>query len=146
MGEKTLILIPVVDENGFWVASGYQEMWQAFYLGDKQNGFRGSQSLLEGLFQPFTNKIVCLKSPQAAYSLGYGQEFIHRLPLAVGDKVMVYQDPLTEQMPEGVATLVKRVSRDSSPVNWGKEVIERWMVKFEGETRKVERRILTSWT
>jgi len=48
--------------------------------------------------------------------------------LKVGDRVMVYEDPLTCEKEEGVAKLAKFISAD--PFRDGKE---RWMVRFGTE-------------
>lgn len=44
-----------------------------------------------------------------------------------GDKVMIYEDPITEQKPEGVATLIKELSRDTG---YG---LSCWEVRFDGD-------------
>jgi hypothetical protein len=39
-----------------------------------------------------------------------------------GDVVMIYEDPITEQKPEGKAELLKKVGGD--------EEVEQWIVRF----------------
>ena len=51
-----------------------------------------------------------------------------------GDKVMIYQDPLTQENPEGEAILVRCVE-SGAPV-------ERWRVAFGNDDPIVERKIL----
>ncbi len=45
-----------------------------------------------------------------------------------GQKLTIYQDPVTKQMPEGEATLVEFVSKDDYP-----PYREDWKVLFDGE-------------
>jgi hypothetical protein len=44
-----------------------------------------------------------------------------------GDRVMIYEKPLTREKPEGMATLVELVSYEPEPDR------ETWLVRFDGE-------------
>lgn len=46
--------------------------------------------------------------------------------LTMGDRVRVYEDPATENILEGVASLKRRIGRDLGPY-------ERWLVEFHDE-------------
>ena len=61
-----------------------------------------------------------------------------------GDKVMVYQDPITQKKPEGVARLVY-VEDENEGVYDGR-LVQRWFVKFVGERQGYSRTILTDIT
>ena len=61
--------------------------------------------------------------------------------MKTGDKVMIYQDPLTEKMPEGEATLLRRIGERQHD-GYDGCTLERWRVRFDGETEpEVERSI-----
>ena len=55
-------------------------------------------------------------------------------PLQVGERVTVYEDPVTENKPEGVATLLKRAGDELG-------VWERWVVRFDADGPDVERSV-----
>jgi len=153
---KRLILIPVVDAMGQRRTLDIDDlMYQVYQTGHwRQGGERGHLDKLTAFYKVFVDEVSVVKSPQSPYNFDfltkYGHvtdrsKLINSVKLSKGDKVVVYQDPMTQWRSEGVATLVKLIDRSDFPVNWGKEVIERWMVKFEGETQKVERRLLAPW-
>lgn len=54
-------------------------------------------------------------------------------PLRPGDRVEVYQYPLTDENPEGAATLVRPIGDD--PVTG----VEFWAVKFPGDDGEYDR-------
>lgn len=49
------------------------------------------------------------------------------MALKQGDKVMVYQDPITQQNPEGEAVLLQKEIDDLA------DGLEYWQVSFEGD-------------
>lgn len=53
-----------------------------------------------------------------------------------GDKVMIYEDPITEKKEEGWATLVKPVNRDFGGG------LERWDVRFDNEPEQTFERTI----
>lgn len=53
-----------------------------------------------------------------------------------GERVMIYQDPITEKLEEGKAELIS--------FNNSYYELERWQVRFIGENRHVERTIRTN--
>lgn len=53
-----------------------------------------------------------------------------------GNSIMIFADPLTEKIPEGMAKLIGFVSEAQY------ENTETWNVKFEGEDYSYQRRIL----
>lgn len=57
---------------------------------------------------------------------GSWSPFIERIPLKVHDMVIIYEDPITEQIPEGKACLLHKVDELG-------DGLERWNVCFEGE-------------
>ena len=57
--------------------------------------------------------------------------------MEVGDKVTIYQDPITKQKEEGKATLVKFLSKDD---DFG---TEDWEVGFDNEVETYTRTIKT---
>ena len=57
--------------------------------------------------------------------------------LKPGDKVIVYQDPLTRTQPEGEAELISLFRRESL-----EPPVELWSVRFEGESENRFRSIL----
>ncbi len=59
--------------------------------------------------------------------------------LMVGDKVTIYEDPLTETKPEGEATIKKLLSHQGT---FNDRTVWRCKVKFEGESQHYERKIL----
>ncbi len=61
--------------------------------------------------------------------------------LQKGDRVIVYDDPLTKRRPEGTAFLVGRVNHFTS------EELQRWKVHFESDDEgvTVERFIAPPW-
>lgn len=58
--------------------------------------------------------------------------------MKAGDKVMIYQKPLTEEDEEGMATLVERTDKGAG--EWNGRDVERWLVSFDGD--EYERQIL----
>jgi len=53
------------------------------------------------------------------------------------DTVMIYEDPITQQKPEGIATLIKKID------DLG-DGLERWNVRFVGEIDVYERTVVVS--
>ena len=60
-----------------------------------------------------------------------------REALKRGDKVTIYQDPITELRPEGTARLIRKLGHDDG----GSFTLERWIVRFEGDGYDFERSI-----
>ena len=61
------------------------------------------------------------------------------IKLVIGDRVSVFEDPLTESRCEGVAKLVRRADFyqfDNSELG---AQLERWKVRFNREEKTVER-------
>lgn len=54
------------------------------------------------------------------------------MPLKAGDKVTIYKDPISQEKPEGKATLVERESI-------GMDGEEQWLVRFHGDSDLVSR-------
>lgn len=154
---KRLILIPVVDAMGQRRTPDIDDlMYQVYQTGHwRQGGERGHLDKLLGFYKVFVDEVSVVKSPQSPYNFvfltTYGHvtdrsKLINSVQLSKGDKVVVYEDPMTQWKIEGVATLVTFVGYDDTPMNFGRERLETWMVTFEGESRRVERRILGTWT
>lgn len=59
--------------------------------------------------------------------------------LNVGDRVMIYEDPLTREVVEDEATLVQRVDKVSPSQD---RLCERWIVRFDDDEETYERSIL----
>ena len=149
------ILIPVSDAAGQVRTKERGPMYQVFRTGtEKQGGERGGEMELTEYYGQFVEEVSVVASPQSAYTVGYlhyysdtpnKQGLINQIRLAKGMKVCVFADPMTQYHLEGVVTLVKFVGRDDVPINGGREVIETWTVRFEGESQLLERRILSTW-
>ena len=60
-----------------------------------------------------------------------------------GDRVTIYQDPLTQESPEGEATLV--YIEDANAGIYDGYLVQRWAVQFKGERDWVSRQILTTF-
>jgi len=60
--------------------------------------------------------------------------------MKAGQKVTIYEDPVTQQNPEGEAVLVEKVDTDNSGV-WETGVLEWWKVWFPGEDTLYERKV-----
>ena len=56
----------------------------------------------------------------------------------LGSQLTIHQRPLTQEQPEGEATLI-RCLRDSSRFDYPGLIVEEWEVRFEDEDRTVER-------
>ncbi len=55
-----------------------------------------------------------------------------------GKKLTIHQRPLTQEQPEGEATLIKCL-RGSSHFDYPGLIVEEWEVKFDGESKTYER-------
>jgi hypothetical protein len=55
-----------------------------------------------------------------------------------GDIVMIYEDPITKEKPEGNATLIKKLFSTMEGTNWHTEY---WQVRFINEEAIFERTI-----
>ena len=58
-----------------------------------------------------------------------------------GDKVMVYQDPITERKPEGRAALM--LLEDENCGTYDDRLLQRWLVRFETEPESTYVRTVT---
>jgi hypothetical protein len=56
-----------------------------------------------------------------------------------GMQVQIFQKPRTEEDPEGIATLVQLLEVEEDTVDG--DSVERWQVRFPGETRTYPRMI-----
>lgn len=56
--------------------------------------------------------------------------------MKIGDKVMVYEDPYTQEKEEGAAVLVKHISSNDT------DSMERWTVRFDMEPDGVYERFI----
>jgi len=96
-------------------------------------------------------------NPDAIYytgkKVGNRYQFIPQIPqnkiiavqLKVGAApVKIYEDPLTEQKVEGLAKLVECVNPRVEV--WGGRILQSWMVRFAGEKRLFQRKILAPLT
>jgi len=55
--------------------------------------------------------------------------------MKVGDKVMIYEDPITRQKPEGIATLVENYKPDIG------DGLSIWVVRFKDDSYVTTRTI-----
>jgi len=61
--------------------------------------------------------------------------------LKKGDKVVIFEDPMTREKPEGNARLVLFMSRDTFMLKGELHNLEDWMVRFPPERHQYQRRI-----
>ena len=61
--------------------------------------------------------------------------------MQVGDTVEIFQGPLSKRQHEGRATLVY-LQQDNVGV-WKGFVVQRWLVKFEGDVRQYSRTLVS---